>query len=110
MALLTPQQIAVTGLTPTFAAATATTGDTAAPDDRAFFRIKNASGSPINAVLDVPGTVYGQARTDVTVVVGATTGDVLIGPLVADLADPATGFCKVICSAVTSVTIALVRV
>lgn len=110
MALLTAQQISVAGLSPTFAAATATTGDTAAPDDRAFFEIKNASGSPITATLDVPGTVYGQARADVAVTVAATTGHQRIGPLVADLADPTTGLCKIICSAVTSVTIALVRV
>lgn len=109
MALLTPQQVAVTGTQVTYAAATVTTGDTCAPDDHTCFEIVNGSGGTITATLDVPGTTFGQANADVPVSIlnGVTKR---IGPLVAALADPTTGLCKVTCSSVTTVTIAAVRV
>lgn len=108
MALLTPQQAAVTGTLVTYAAATVTVGDTVAPDDHTCFEIVNGSGGSITATLDVPGTTFGQANPDVAVSIanGVTKR---IGPLVAGLADPTTGLCKVVCSSVTSVTIAAVR-
>lgn len=108
MALLTAQQAAVTGTLVTYAAATVTVGDTCAPDDHTCFEIINASGSPITATLTVPGTTFGQANPDVAVTV--TNGTTKrIGPLVAGLADPTTGLCQVICSSITSITIAAVR-
>lgn len=108
MALLSPQQIAITGLTVALSAAGAS--DTAAPDDRVFWRVKNASGSAITATVVVPGTTFGQANPDVAVNVPATTGDVLIGPLVPALADASTGLITLTTSAQTSVTSALVKV
>lgn len=108
MAILAPQQIPVTGLTPSFAAASGG-GDSCNPDDRVFLRVKNASGSPINVTILVPGTTYGQPNPDPVVAVPATTGDVLID-LPGALADPATGLVSWTYSAVTSVTVALVRV
>ena len=108
MALLSPQQIAITGLTVTLSAAGAS--DTAAPNDRAFWRVKNASGSAITATVVVPGSRFGQANPDVAVNVPATTGDVLIGPLTADLADSATGLITLTTSSQTSVTSAVVKV
>lgn len=108
MALIAPQQIAITGTTPTFAAASGG-GDTVAPDDRAFLRVKNASGGAITVTVVVPGTTYGQNNPDVAVNVPATTGDVLIGPLVPALADP-TGVISITYSGVTSLTVAVVKV
>ena len=108
MALLSPQQIAITGTTVTLSAANAS--DTAAPNDRAFWRVKNASGAAITATVVVPGTTFGQANPDVAVNVAATSGDVLIGPLVGSLADPATGLITLTTSAQTSVTSALVAI
>ena len=109
MALLAAQQVAITGLTPSFAAATGG-GDTVTPDDRVFLRVKNTDAASKTVTVVVPGTEYGQARADGAVVVGATTGDVLIGPLVQDLANATTGVVDITYSAVTGVTVAAVRV
>lgn len=108
MALLTAQQVAITGTTVTLSAAGAS--DTVAPDERAFWRVKNASGSDITATVVVPGTTHGQANPDVAVNVVATSGDKLIGPLVPSLADPSTGLITLTTSAQTSVTSAIVKV
>lgn len=109
MALLTPQQVAITGTLVTYAAATATTGDTVAPDDHTCFEVVNGSGGTITATLTIPGTTFGQANPDVAVSIanGVTRR---IGPLTAGIADPTTGLCQIICSSVTTVTIAAVRV
>ena len=109
MALLTYQQIGISGASVSYAAATATVGDAVTPDDRGFMHIRNGSGSSITATLVVPGSQYGQARPDVPVTVPAGA-DRFIGPLISDYADPADGQVDVICSAVTSVTVAAVRV
>lgn len=109
MALLAAQQVTITGLTPSFTAASAG-GDTVAPDDRVFLRVKNTDAAAKTVTVAVPGSVYGQARPDVAVNVPATTGDVLIGPLVGDLANDATGVVDITYSAVTGVTVAAVRV
>ena len=104
MAILTPQAISVTGVTPTFVAA-AGGGDSAYPLPNLFLRVKNGSGSPINVTLAVPGSRYGQANPSVVVSVPATTGDVLIKlpPELIDL----NGLIQVTYSAVTTVTVAL---
>lgn len=108
MALLSPQQVGITGTTPSYGAVAAS--DTIVPDDRTFLIVKNASGTIDNAVVVVPGAEYGQNRPDVTVAVPITTGERWIGPMVADLADPATGLITVTHSQTASVTCALVRV
>ena len=108
MSLLAAQQVAITGTTLTMSAAGAS--DTVAPDERAFWRVKNASGSPITATVVVPGTTFGQANPDVAVTVEATTGDKLIGPLVPALADPSSGLITLTTSAQTSVTSAIVKI
>jgi len=107
MAFLVPQQVPVTGITPAFVAAGAG-GDTCQPDDRTFLRVKNGSGGAITVTVVVPGSDYAQAKPDVAVSVPATTGDVLIH-LPASLADLATGLISWTYSAVTTVTVALVR-
>jgi hypothetical protein len=108
MALLTAQQVAITGTTVTYA--TPTTSDTVAPDERAFWHVKNTNASTRTATVVVPGTTFGQANADVAVTVGATTGDEMIGPLVPALADPSTGLITLTLSSVTDVTAAIVRV
>ena len=72
MALLSIQQVAITGTTPSYGAVAAS--DTIVPDDRAFLIVKNASGTVDNVVVVVPGSTYGQANPDVTVTVPITTG------------------------------------
>lgn len=109
MALLSPQQIGITGTAINYTAVTAS--DTVVPDDRAFLIVKNTTGTVDNAVVIVPGADYGQSRPDVTVTVPITTGERMIGPLVADLADPTTGLVTITHSNVAAgVTSALVRI
>lgn len=108
MALLAYQQAAITGPATTFAAVAAS--DTMPPDDRGFLWVKNANAGADSAVVVVPGTSFGQANPDVTVSVPATTGERLIGPLVASLADPSTGLITVTHSVTATVTCALVRI
>lgn len=108
MALLSIQQVAITGTTPSYGAVAAS--DTIVPDDRAFLIVKNASGTVDNVVVVVPGSTYGQANPDVTVTVPITTGERWIGPMTAALADPASGLITVTHSQTASVTCALVRV
>lgn len=109
MALLSYQQIGISGSAVTYSAATATVGDAVTPDDRGFVHIKNGSGSSITATLVIPGTLYGQPRPDVAVTIPAGA-DRFIGPMNTDYADPADGQVDVMCSSVTTVTIAAVRV
>lgn len=108
MALLTPQQVGITGLAPVYSAVAAS--DTIQPDDSVFLHVKNASGTIDNAVVVVPGSTFGQANPDVTVAVPITTGDRMIGPMVPALADPTTGLITVTHSQTASVTCALIRV
>lgn len=106
MALLTAQPVPVTGLQPVYGAVAAS--DTVTPGGILMLHVKNAGGSADNVVVVVPGTLYGQAITDVPVTVPATTGDRMIF-LPNELADPATGLITVTHSFTTSVTCALVR-
>jgi len=108
MALLTPQQIAITGPAVTHDPAGAS--DTIRPDGRVFLWYKNTNGATRNITVVVPGSEYGQARPDIVATIAATTGEELIGPLPRDLADPTTGLITVTTSAQTGLTVAAVRV
>lgn len=108
MALLSAQQVTITGAAITLGAAAAS--DTVAPDDRLFLWYKNTNAATRDITVVVPGTQYGQARPDVVRTIAATTGEALIGPLVSDLADPATGLITVTLSATAGVTVAAVRI
>jgi hypothetical protein len=107
MATLTKQTIVRTGITPTFVAA-AGAGDAVLPSQDTYIEVKNAGGSPITVTIATPGSAAPDlAIADVSVSVGATTGDKIIGPLPADLfADPTTGLAVITYSGVTSVTVA----
>lgn len=108
MALLTYQQIGL-GTLVVPVAATVTVGDSVTPDDRGWVEVTNGSGSSINVTLVVPGSQYGQERPDVVQAVAAGVTR-RFGPMTADLADPTDGQIDIICSAVTTVTVAAVRV
>lgn len=108
MAALATQIIAQAGTTPTYAAA-AGGGDTFIPGDKVFLHVKNAGGSPQTVTIDskVPSN-YG-VDNDLAVVVPATTGDKMIGPLPASrFQDPTTGVGNITYTGVTSLTIAVV--
>lgn len=106
MALLAEQQVGVLGITPTFVAATSG-GDTIAPDDNLILAIHNADGSAHTVTLVRPGTEYGQANPDVSLAVAAGATSYMAVPR--EFVDPATGLIGVTYSAVTSVTVALLR-
>ena len=107
MALLTTQQVGITGTAPTFGAVAAT--DTIVPDDRAMLVVKNGNASADTVTVVIPGSEYGQARPDVTISVPAS-GERYIGPFVPDMADPTTGLVTINHSVTATVTCALVRI
>lgn len=110
MALLSAQQISTSGGT-TITYSTVNATDTIIPDDRAFIVWKNTNAGANTVGVVVPGSAYGQARPDVAITVPATTGERWFGPMVADLADPATGLISVTNSQTgAGSTCALVRV
>ena len=107
MALLSPQQVQITGTAATYAAA-AVAGDSVRPDDRTFLHVKNASAGAVTVTVVVPGEQFGQPLADVPVSVPAG-GERLIGPLVRSLAG-SSDVVDITYSAVTSVTVAAIRV
>lgn len=110
MALLSTQTPTQAGglLLPTFSAANAS--DTFVPDDRTFLYCKNTNAATRTITLTTPATSRGLAIADPVNTIGATTGELVFGPLPADLyADPTTGFCTVTPSATAGVTYAVIR-
>jgi hypothetical protein len=104
MAVLTVQQIARSGLSPSYASA-AGGGDTVPNDEKTFLHIKNGGGSQITLTIQTPGTVDSLAITDRTVDIPAA-GERMIGPF------PASYYGATLTlsySGVTSVTIAAIR-
>ena len=108
MALLSHQQVTITGATITLGAAGAT--DTVAPDDRLFLWYKNTNAATRDITVVVPGTYYAQNLPDVVVTIAATTGEELIGPIDRRLADPTTGLVTITTSAQTNLTVAAVKI
>lgn len=109
MATLAPQTPAVTGATLTFAAA-AGGGDSFPVTGVVCLLVRNADASSKTVTLVRPGTTYGQADPDVafTVAAGATG---VWGPIPAsDFVDPSDALVDITYSAVTSVTVAVLRV
>jgi hypothetical protein len=106
MALLTQQAVALTGLTPNYGAAAAST--TVTCGERSFLHVKNANGSSMTVTLTATGKIRGQLVADVVITVPATTGDKMIGPITADLfASAADGVsASITYSSTTSVTVA----
>lgn len=108
-ATLTAQTAKIGGTAITYAPATSG-GDTFKPGDDVVLMVKNGDASTHTPTVAVPGnTKYGQANPDVAVAVAAGA-EMAIGPFPQDLADPADGLVHVTWDAVTSVTVALVRV
>jgi hypothetical protein len=110
MAKLTPVQAKIAGAAVTMAAASVG-GDTLDGSDDVAILVTNGSGSSINVTTTVPGnTRFGQAEPDVVVAVPATSTR-LIGPLTADLEDRATDrLVHIGYSAVTTVTVAALKI
>lgn len=111
MATLATQALTAAGLTPTFvAAAGGGDGVPLSGGQKAFLRVKNGSGAPINVTLLDPGvTPLGVANAGKVVAVPATTGDVLIA-LNPAVQNASTGNVEWSYSAVTTVTVAVVTI
>ena len=117
MAAITLQSIAIAGLGPTYSTATAsdtTSGIT--PDDRVFIHAKNSNASTatitINPVaptsVKVPG-VGNVAVPALAVVIPATTGDRMIGPIPPAYIDGTGTITMLNTGVITNLTIAVVR-
>lgn len=107
MALLSSQQIQITGTAQTLTAAAAS--DTMPYGDRLFLWVKT-TGTATTVTITPPGTHFGQAHGTISVVC-PSTGDRLIGPLSQGLADGTTGLITAAFSgALTGVTRALVAI
>jgi hypothetical protein len=107
MAALATQTVSHTGLAVAFSAATSG-GDTCATGSGLVLLVKNGDASSHSVTLATPGTVDGLAIADRTVAVAA--GVTAMIPLPDLYRDPATGLCSLTYTAVTSVTVAVVRV
>lgn len=109
MALLATQTpTAAAGLVPTYAAAN--TSDTFVPGSSVFLLVENSNAATRTITLTTPTTPRGLSQGDPANTIGATTGRLVFGPLVADVyADPTTGLGTVTPSATAGVTYAVVQ-
>lgn len=110
MALLTSQNVPVTGLQATYSAVSAS--DTVTPEtNQLVYHVKNAGGSPDTVTVVVPGTdAFAQNKPDVAVTVTNGTEKFIYLPLQNQLADPTTGVITITHSFTTSVTAALLKI
>lgn len=105
---LTYQQIDRDGVVPSYASANAD-GNSLANDGRMFLHVKNGSGSSINVTVETPGTVDGNAVADKVVAVAAGS-EKMIGPYPPDVYNQSDGTMYIDYSAVTSVTVGVLRI
>ena len=110
MATLSVQTIVAAGLDPTYAAAAAG-GDKLAPGPTTFLHVVNGGGAPITVTVAAPGNFYAAvANPDLAVTVDAS-GEKMIPVPVTPFADPAdSGLAAITYSAVTTVTVAALRI
>lgn len=111
MALLTAQAMSRAGLAPVYTAVNATDTIAQAGGVLQFLHVKNANAGACTVTISDGGkTPAGSSATNPTVVVPASTGDRMIGPLPNLMADPVTGVISASYSVTASVTAALVQV
>ncbi len=104
---LTVQSIVPAGLEATYEAANVA-GNEFTNDGSMFLHVKNGSASPINVTIQTAGMVGGLAIADVVVAV-TNAEDRLIGPFRPDIYNRTDGLVYVDYSAVTTVTVALLK-
>lgn len=106
---LTAQQIARTGLAPSYVAADGSNQNAFFNDGRTFLHVKNGGGSSITVTIDTPITVDGVLAVG-NLAVGVTNGqERFIGPFPTNIYNQSDGRVHVDWSAVTSVTVACLR-
>lgn len=77
---LTPQTVTRDGVTESFTALNRTDVYFVSISDRTILHFTNTGASPATVTLDTPGNVGGLDIENPTVVIPATTGDVLVAP------------------------------
>jgi len=107
---LTPQQSSVAGITPSYTGSLATTNT---------YNVKNPGNVLINwkksaavnctVTIVTPGTVGGNAIADLTIVVAATTGNIIAGPFPPSIYNNGLGNLQFTCSDVDGLTVAVVQ-
>jgi hypothetical protein len=106
---LVVQQIGRTGLVESFTAGSLD-GHYFPNDGRVLLHIKN-TGSQITATIITPGkSQTGQAITDQTATIPATSGDMLLGPFPTAEFNDGAGRALLNLSAVTGVTVSALRI
>jgi len=111
--VLTAQPVTISGLVPSYAAATLTDGDQFRNSGKEFIHVINGGGSPCVVTVPTPATIKGLTIQDKTVSVAAGT-DRMIGTFDPGLYNnPAggtdAGYCYVTYDQVTTVTVAVIR-
>ena len=105
---ITVQTLARAGLSATYEACD-TNGNYFTNDGMTFIHIKNANAGTPTLTIATANTVDGLAIADRTVTMFATTGDKMIGPLPASVYNDANGRVQLTYSAVTDLTIAVIK-
>lgn len=110
MATLNAQSVNRAGLTPVYSAAAAG-GDRFTPDHETFLHVKNGGGAPVTVTVAATEVVGGDMTLPATVVSVPAAGEKMIGPFPAQFftQTDGTGQATVAYSAVTSVTVAVVK-
>lgn len=108
MATLTVQEVARTGLAPTYGAA-AGGGDAIPNDGRTMLHIKNGGGGAVTLTVVTQATVLGNAVADDTISVPAA-GERMVGPFPPAIYNDVNQLTQLTYSGVTSVTVAAIRV
>lgn len=108
MATLATEAVSKSGLNATYAAANAG-GDSFTPDRSTFLHVKNGDAASKTVTIATPATMAGLAIDDVAVTIPAGE-DRFIGPFPPDLFADTDGLADITYSAVTSVTVAVIRV
>lgn len=105
MAVLAVQSVPVSGLSPTYAAASGG-GDSAPVASGRVLSVKNGSGSSITVTMTTPGNVDGVAIADPTLTIAAGASGVIP---VSSIYRGSDGTAAIAYSAVTTVTVALLQ-
>lgn len=108
MATLSVQDIVLTGLNPSYSSADVD-GDEFVNDGRTFIHVKNGSGASINVTVDSQA-LCSQGYDHNAVVAVPAAGERMIGPFAKDRFNDANNKVQATYSAVTSVTIAVLKV
>jgi len=104
---ITPQNPALAGITPSYAAGDSANGMYVPNDGKTLLQVKNTGGAACTVTLKSNGyKVAGVALADQTVTVPATTGDKIIGPFDPMVFNQAGGTLSIDLSTATGVTIA----